>query len=187
VQAVSDRETGENRTPYIDRGEPLPKSYGENSIVAMVREPDMIYVYWDTATEVRVTGSRLLLRAHCVTEGTASDAEPGNGADNMYFHVTPNREYRFELYGRQRSGALQLLACSETVVTPVLRPDDFEARAPLEVLYAERRPMTRQATPSPPRSEPVVQEAETTPAPSPAPEPATDEVRGPFYQSGSDA
>ena len=182
---MSAQETEDNRTPYIDRGEPLPGSYAENSVVAMVRGPDMIFVYWDIAPEVRVAGSRLVLRTHCVTEGTASDIEPGNGADNIYLHVTPNREYRFELYDWHGSAAPELLAYSETVVTPVLRPDDFEARPPLEVSYAERHPMTRRRTSSPASAEPVVQEAEITSEPSPAPTPVTGEVRGPFYQSGS--
>ena len=33
--------------PFIDRGEPLPRSYAENCIVAMVRDPQHIYAYWD--------------------------------------------------------------------------------------------------------------------------------------------
>lgn len=172
----------EQSAPYIDRGEPLPGSYAENRIVAMTRGPEMIYVYWDIATEVRVAGNPLVLRTHCLTEASQNDLQPDNGADNIYFHVTPNRAYQFELHERTPSGELRLLAKSDIIATPVRRPADFAGQAPVEVTHAAMHPLTRRPT----ESQPLQPKAETLTAPlTPAPTPAAGNIEGPFYQSSS--
>lgn len=175
--------SAEQSVPYIDRGEPLPGSYGENCVVGMVRGPDMIYVYWDVASEVRIAGNPLVLRTCCLSEGTENDTEPGNGANSMYFHVTPNRAYRFALYERALSGELCLLAESGVVATPVLRPDDFGGRAPVELTHAVEHPLTRREGTERPRLPRQTETATDSPQPMPAPGPGG--IGGPFYQSGS--
>lgn len=185
---MSPEQPAENNAPYIDRGEPLPGSYAENRIVAMTRGPDMIYVYWDIATEVRVAGNPLVLRTHCITEATQNDTQPDNGAENIYFHVTPNRAYQFELYERTPSGEFCLLANSDNIVTPVRRPDDFKGHCPTEITHAARHPLTRRPIgasppPPPPKAETLI--APPTPRPSFVPTPAAGNIEGPFYQSSS--
>jgi len=128
---------------YIDRGEPLPQSYAENRIVAMVRSPEQIYVYWDVETEVRVAGSRCVVRVHCRSEGRRNDHEPGPEACNWYFRVTPNRAYRFELL-ESRGGQLRSLASSEEVTTPVRWAGESGLRVPEEIVHAARRPISRE-------------------------------------------
>ena len=190
---MSRKERGENKTPYIDRGEPLPGSYAEDRIVALLRGPETIFVYWDVATEVRVAGSPLVLRTRCLSEETAGEIEPEPGANKMYFHVTPNRAYHFEILERTAAGEPRLLAASNVTVTPVRRPEDFGMTPPIEILHAERHPLTRTKTPAhgdalqgeilrprqPPKKKPV-----PTALPSPAPSPVSGELHGPFYQSG---
>ena len=78
-------------TPYIDRGEPLPRSYGENTIVALVCDPEHVYVYWDIDTEVRVAALPLVLRMHFLSEGRVIDHEVGPGTDNWWFSTRWSR------------------------------------------------------------------------------------------------
>ena len=132
--------------PYIDRGEPLPQSYGENRIVALVRDPEHIYVYWDVDSEVRVAGKPLLLRIHCVSEERSYDLGPDAGADNWYFQVTPNRTYRFDLF-EKRGGKFRMLASSREATTPVRWAGESGAQPPAEIYHAARHPIAREGKP----------------------------------------
>jgi hypothetical protein len=143
------REARAGAPVYIDRGEPLPQSYPENRIVAMVRSPEQIYVYWDVETELRVAGSRRVVRVHSTEgragapadEGRRDDHEPSPEACNWYFRVTPNRAYLFELL-EMGGGQLRSLASSKVVATPVRWVGETGLRAPEEILHAERRPIS---------------------------------------------
>jgi len=132
------------RPPYIDRGEPLPRSYAENRIVALVRSPEQIYLYWDVETEVRVAGSPQVVRVHDLTAKRAYDLEPPADADNWYLLVGPNRTCRFELFER-RGARLRRLAVSEEVTTPIRWAGESGDYVPAEIIQAVRHPISRQA------------------------------------------
>jgi len=176
----------ENRTPYIDRGEPLPTSYAENRIVAMVREPEMVFVYWDVATDVRVAGAPLVLRVRCLSEGTSYDIEPSPPTDEIYLRVTPNRRYRVDLFARGSAGELRKLASSQEVATPVRWPGQSGEETPDEILHARRWPVARRAA----RPRPLAARPPAKPAASPPqPVPATEVRRpcGPHYRAYTSA
>jgi len=130
------------RPPYIDRGEPLPRSYAGNCIVALVRSPEQIYLYWDVETEVRVAGNPQVIRVHDLTEKRAYDLEPPADADNWYLCVAPNRTCRFELFER-RGARLRRLAVSEEVTTPIRWAGENGEYVPAEILHALRHPISR--------------------------------------------
>jgi hypothetical protein len=132
------------RPPYIDRGEPLPRSYAENRIVALVRSPEQIYLYWDVETEVRVAGNPLMVRIHDLTAKRATDLEPPADADNWYLRVAPNRTCRFELF-EKRGARLRRLAASEEVTTPIRWAGESGEYVPAEIIQAVRHPISRRA------------------------------------------
>jgi hypothetical protein len=130
--------------PYIDRGEPLPRSYVENRIVALVRSPGQVYLYWDVETEVRLAGNPVVVRVHDLTVRGAYDFEPPADADNWYLAVAPNRAYRFELFERG-GGLFRRLAGSEEVTTPVRWAGESGEYVPAEIIQAVRYPISRKA------------------------------------------
>ena len=131
--------------PFIDRGEALPRSYGENRIVLMVRDPENIFAYWDVESDVRVSGGGRILRVHNLTEDNAWDFDPGAEADNWYMRVSSNRIYKVELYQRESGGRLRLLAASGEVATPLRYAGESGRRRPEEARHAERFPLARSA------------------------------------------
>lgn len=173
---------------FIDRGEPLPQSYAVNRIVAMVRDPENVFCYWDVETEVRVASRPLLLRVYCVTENRSWDMEPGPGTDNWYFRVTPNRTYRFELFEKRPDG-LRPLATSRDATTPVRWAGESGAYPPEEILMAEQYPIARRGGKRPPRRAVPVERpagiAPHTPSPAPVPiPPPMEKTFGAFYTRG---
>ncbi|MGD1000014.1 MAG: DUF4912 domain-containing protein [Candidatus Brocadiia bacterium] len=132
------------RPPYIDRGEPLPRSNAENRIVALVRSPEQIYLYWDVETEVRVAGNPRMVRVYDLTAKRAYDLEPPADADNWYLLVAPNRTCRFELF-EKRGARLRRLAASEEVTTPIRWAGESGEYVPAEIVQAARHPISRQA------------------------------------------
>ncbi len=133
--------------PYIDRGEPLPRSCAENRIVALVRSPEQIYLYWDVGTEVRVAGNPQVVRVHDLTARRQYDLEPPADADNWYLLVAPNRTCRFELF-EKRGARLRRLAVSEEVTTPIRWAGESGEYVPAEILQAVRHPISRQNGPA---------------------------------------
>ena len=129
--------------PFIDRGEPLPRSYGENRVVAMICDPEHLFGYWDIESEVRVAGCPLLIRVHCLSESRSYDFEPGPDADNWHLRVTPNRTYRLDLYARTAPGKLRQLASSNEATTPVRWAGESGAEPPAEMIHAERHVLAR--------------------------------------------
>ena len=162
-------------TPYIDRGEALPQSYAENRIVALVRDPEQIYAYWDVASDVRVAGRELVIRVCNLSEGGDHDLEPVAHTDNWYLRVTPDRSYRLELHERLASGELRFLAASNEVTTPVRWTGQSGERPRAEILHAQRHPLSREK-----RSVTVYPPAPEGAAPVPAASPA-EKVPGHAY------
>ena len=179
------RQGGEapSKPPYIDRGSPLPQSYAENNIVAMVRDPDYLFAYWDVETEVRVACNRLLIRVHCLSDVESYDIEPSAETDNWHLQVAPNRTYQLELYARLASGELRFLAKSDEVTTPLRLPGESGAELPAEVIHARRHPMVS----GEPAARPDIALAET-PGLSPTPVAApTDTTSERYYSRGTES
>ncbi len=130
--------------PYIDRGEPLPRSYAESRIAALVRSPEQIFLYWDVESEVRVAGSPQVIRVHDLSAKRSYDLEPPADAENWYLLVAPNRTCRFELFER-RGARLRRLAVSEEVTTPIRWAGESGEYVPAEIIQAERHPISRHA------------------------------------------
>ena len=174
----------ENDAPYIDRGEPLPGSYAENRVVALLRAPESLFVYWDIDSEVRVRSSALVLRVNNVSEGSVSDVSLPLDADSIYLEVTPNRVYRFDLLERT-AGGLGLLGVSGEVTTPVRWAGESGAEAPEEVRHVGRsvpvgdRPRGTEGGGAGDRRKAWSRR------PSAAPAPRRDEVRDRFYNGGA--
>jgi hypothetical protein len=126
---------------YVDRGAPLPTAYGENRIVAVARDAEHIFIYWDVHSDVRIADRPLIVRIFCVTDDLSFEFHPPPDADNWYFRVTPDRTYRFDLLARDADGGWSLLARSREVTTPRRRP--ASAEPPTDLLPAEVRPPAR--------------------------------------------
>ena len=188
---MSARAKRENQAPFIDRGEPLPRSYAENRLVALVREPEMVFVYWDVATEVRVAGNPVILRVHVILDGAHYDLPAAPESGTMYLHLTANALYRFELFERRNSGELHRLAVSAEVATPIRWALSHGAEAPVEIRHAARRPLTRRAPAAAPDSAVAARPRKSAPgaaapaAPAPVPVPAHERTTGFAYVRSS--
>lgn len=128
--------------PFIDRGEPLPKSYGTNRLVAMVRDPYHIFLYWDVDSEIRVSGLPLLIRITCITGGSSWTMTPSSDADNWYLEVASNSTYKFDLCA-VKAGKLAHLASSGEATTPVSCAEESRVEVPAEVFHAEIHPLVK--------------------------------------------
>ena len=167
--------------PFIDRGEPLPRSYAENCIVAMVRDPQHIYAYWDIEPASVAAGEALVVRVHYLSEERSHDIEPSADTDNWYLSVAQNRTYQLELLKRTQDGNTISLALSEEVSTPVAHAGESGADVTAEMLRAQRHPMTREGEPV---AAAVVRSGmPSTPPPIPVQSPA-ETVLAPDYASG---
>ncbi len=114
---------------YLDRGPELPAGYGEDRLVALVRDPRCIFVYWDLgggayerAREARgqseMAGGVWVLRLVQVRGGRFFDVPMDPAGGNWYLHVEPQQRYRVEIGLVLPSGAFQRLAASGEVLTP---------------------------------------------------------------------
>lgn len=175
-----DEQNQDGHGVYIDRGEPLPSSYGANLVVALVRDPEHIFVYWDVQPGLRVAETPLVLRVHCLSEGTHYDLEPDRQADNWYLRVMSNQAFRLELYARSASGELEFLASSKEVATPLRWGGESGEAEPAELVHAKRHPLARGKRAEP---LPISTESPGRAAPAPVPAPIVD-VSGYGYNRG---
>ncbi len=115
---------------------PLPWSYGETRLVALVRDPYWLFAYWEItgdvhrAAEERVGReawfhARPVLRVHDVTGGTHYDVGVDEEARNWYLNVgQPDRTWYLELGRLTEAGEFVMLARSNRVHTPRDMPSD---------------------------------------------------------------
>jgi uncharacterized protein len=115
----------------------LPKGYGKDRIVAMVRDPFWLHVYWElTRNAVERAeaalgqdwhGAKPILRvidvtSHEITTGNESplrDIDIHGGCNNWYIDVAnPPRSYRVDIGYLAKSGQFYVLARSNVVTTP---------------------------------------------------------------------
>ena len=120
---------------YLENDErELPKNYGDTKIVAMVRDPHWIFVYWEInqekkqiLTQMGVDMQRLILRAYDITgivfdgfnANSFFDTDAGNSADNWYLQLpTSGRTWCVDLGAIAKNGDFVLIARSNAVITP---------------------------------------------------------------------
>ena len=139
----------------MDRGAPLPAAYGENRIVAVARDPEHVFIYWDVASDVRVADRPLMLRIFCVDDDASFEFHPPADAGNWYFQVTPERTYRFELLARDPDGGWSLLARSRDARTPARLPPGRSAEPPQADGRETQQPLTRVIPPRLPAPQPT--------------------------------
>ncbi|MFP4131243.1 MAG: DUF4912 domain-containing protein, partial [Thiohalospira sp.] len=93
---------------YVDRGAVLPRHYGRDTLVGMVRDPNWVYVYWelegDRKNEIAreygseiFFGSRWVLRLHNLTSCVEEDVPVLIESGNWYLSVPDSSEFFVEL------------------------------------------------------------------------------------------
>jgi hypothetical protein len=117
--------------PFIDRGLPIPAHYHEDRLVALVRDPEWIFVYWelegsgcqklaDRFGAEFLRRNRWVVRVATLAEGGFYDVQVEPAAKNWYLQVRPDGRYQFEIGVLTPDGRFFLLARSEEVRTPTL-------------------------------------------------------------------
>jgi hypothetical protein len=133
---------GGGESPELDEGFEYPRSYGENTIVLMVRDPYWLFVYWELAQDLRrdlaarlgddvLSRSRLVLRVYDVTETDADhpvsfhDIDIAPGARNWYINVMRvERDYCVDIGLITPDGSFIVIARSNRVSLPPVGPSD---------------------------------------------------------------
>ncbi len=106
VQAVN--ETPPQPMAFIDRGLPLRESYDVDRLVALVRDPEWVFTYWElngrTLESVKkergaefVEDCAWVMRLYRVDEESAADMEIDPSAGGWYIHVGRPGRYVFEI------------------------------------------------------------------------------------------
>ena len=132
---------------YLEWGPELPASYGEDTIVAFVRDPDCIVFYWDTSPQN--ADARLVARVHCLTRSTHYDTELPQLRSPWHLAVESNQAYQVSLMRRETDGRLTPLAVSGTVCPPV-RHAWQASQKPVELVQAEGLRLAPLADSAPP-------------------------------------
>jgi len=121
----------------------LPRAYGRDRIVVMVRDPFWLHVYWEvtehsirraeTSLEQEWHGAKAILRviditseeATNFTEATVKDIDIYQGCNNWYIDVQkPNRTYRVDIGYLTKSGRFYVMCRSNSIITP--RPNSSD-------------------------------------------------------------
>lgn len=107
---------------YVDRGPELPQEYGQDKVVAMVRDPNWIYVYWDLSGGARQrlggVGGTWVLRVRDMSTEEYSDIPILIEGGNWYLPVSSDTEYRVDIGVMDAQGRFHLAASSRPVKTP---------------------------------------------------------------------
>lgn len=114
---------------FVDRGLPIPEQYGMDRVVALVRDPQWLYVYWELSggalERVRfqysqhvVDDARWALRVHATPRFTPRVVDIDRDAGNWYLRVAPEGRYRIELGFYTPDGNFTALCASAEVQTP---------------------------------------------------------------------
>jgi len=118
---------------YLDYGPALPETYNQDVIVALIRDPECIFAYWELSgqmvpelfrlRDLKTASTKWLLRTHNLSLKNFSDIElpkPENITNvqgNYYLTVLPDTEYQLEL-GLISGQNFILLVKSNIVKTP---------------------------------------------------------------------
>jgi hypothetical protein len=121
----------------------LPRAYGRDRIVVMVRDPFWLHVYWEitehsirraeTSLEQEWHGAKAILRVMDITseestnytEKLVKDIDIYPGCNNWYIDVQkPNRTYRVDIGYITKSGRFYVMCRSNSIITP--RPNSSD-------------------------------------------------------------
>jgi hypothetical protein len=111
---------------FLDRGRPIPDTYGVDTLRLMPRDPEWIYAYWEiTPRRLRQLRSRFSalhekpwqLRLVDVTNGNVNNIPVFLDACSWYLHVRPRNTYRVEL-GFVDGGIFVAVLNSNVIKTP---------------------------------------------------------------------
>jgi len=112
---------------YVDRGPALPAGYGEDRLVALVRDPRCLFAYWELdgggverARSARggIDGGVWVLRLVKVIGDRFFDVPVDPGSGNFYLHVEPGERYQVKIGVVLPTGSFVEIAASQEVVTP---------------------------------------------------------------------
>ncbi|MFH1231004.1 MAG: DUF4912 domain-containing protein [Planctomycetota bacterium] len=95
---------------YLDYGPPLPDSYHQDIIVALIRDPECIFCYWELSGTAVTTilkdkiesALKWILRVHNLSQKSFNDIDisiPQNYSNiqgNYYLTVLPDTQYQLE-------------------------------------------------------------------------------------------
>lgn len=121
---------------YIDRGPPLPESYGVRRLVAMVKNPYWVYVYWDLPAEdylrARSESEECVLRVHDLTDGKTYEVGADIERRRHYLDVGDDRSYVVEIGLRNAAAAKEdswtPFAASQYIATPPSGPGEGDVK-----------------------------------------------------------
>ncbi len=119
---------------YVDRGPKLPDGYGDDRVVALVRDPRCIFTYWELGgggyERARdelgsdMAGAVWVLRLVKVVGERFFDVPIDPATGNWYLHVEPSERYQVKIGIVLPSGVFRELAASTEIVTPAERVSD---------------------------------------------------------------
>ncbi|MCX7820545.1 MAG: DUF4912 domain-containing protein [Brevinematales bacterium] len=121
----------------------LPTSYNEDRIVVLVRDPYLVYAYWDfSIAKIKEYGlnqdSKIILRTYDVDRGTFFDVELPSQMRNCYFQVPSSGRKYFTEVGFLKSGKFITIAKSNDFFVPPDKVEyDFSKLEPSEYRKAE--------------------------------------------------
>jgi hypothetical protein len=120
--------------PYVERGAAIPDSYGDDKLVAMVRDPRWVFLYWelegggcariiDSRGRAFMKSARWVVREFKLdrsygTYRTYTDVPIDAAVRNWYLKVEPAARYRFEIGVVSPSGEFIAVAASAEIETP---------------------------------------------------------------------
>lgn len=117
--------------PFIDRGPQLPEHYGDDKLVAMVRDPSWVFLYWELEgpggrEALSLTGrtENWALKVFCTLDNTSYLVTVQVRARNWYLQVSPARRYHFELGYFGSGGNFTPVVSSREVETPRAGPSE---------------------------------------------------------------
>lgn len=129
--------------PFVDRGKPIPDTYGRDTLRLLARDPEWLYAYWEiTPQRMQQLRSRFTDLHERTWEIKLTNMKNGQvehiaiflGACNWYLHVKPRGVYQAEL-GFRDGGLFIKVLDSNPVRTP---GDSISERADEEWMILRR-------------------------------------------------
>jgi hypothetical protein len=139
--------------PYLDYGPPLPERYGLLDLRALVRDPRMVFAYWEWPSPPAETWA---IRARDVATSVATIAtldRAGAEFGSRYFDVMPERTYEIDLGWIGPDGFVAVRTSNRvttprevpaTEIDPEWAPEGGEGEVWRSVAGAPGRPTVRQ-------------------------------------------
>lgn len=120
---------------FIDWGAPIPNHYGNDRIVAMVRDPHWLFIYWEIEGSMSndITSnygsdifdkSQWILRAEFLDDGIREDIPILPDYKNWYLRVNPEGRYKVKIGLLTPDNIFITLASSDVVSTPAADPSE---------------------------------------------------------------